>query len=136
MESSRTSLASRPRGQILKSLALAFSSPWPWPWPRGLKSRKLAFSRTALFFGKLKFCGALEKFFGKRFFVHLLFLFFIFYSTDPRFRIFFVSLALALASSLVSSTPPLKIRSKIFTIGVFACIYIALIRDFDVQRFD
>ena len=28
-------------------------------------------SRTALFFGKLKFCGAVEKFFGKRFFVEI-----------------------------------------------------------------
>ena len=67
----------RPRGQILKSLALALASK--------VKSLALALasrhqvlenwpvlgSRTALFFGKLKFCGAVEKFFGKRFFVEI-----------------------------------------------------------------
>ena len=60
-----------PRGQILKSLALASK----------VKSLALASrlqvlenwpvlgSRTAVFFELLKFCEALEKFFGKRFFV-------------------------------------------------------------------
>ena len=56
-----------------------FWSPWPWPrrsspWP----SRPQVFenwpvlgSRTSLFFESLKFCGVLEKFFGKRFFVEI-----------------------------------------------------------------
>ena len=51
-----------PRGQILKSLALASS-------PQLLKNWPVLGSSTALFFELLKFCGALEKFFGKRFFV-------------------------------------------------------------------
>ena len=52
-------------------------SPRGRPWPRGhiLKSLALA-SRpqvlgTALFFELLKFCEALEKLFGKRFFVEI-----------------------------------------------------------------
>ena len=61
-----------------------FWSPWtrrssPWPWPRGLKSSRpqvlenwpVLGSRTALFFELLKFCEALENFFGKRFFVEI-----------------------------------------------------------------
>ena len=54
----------RPRGQILKSLALASRPQVFENWP-------VLGSRTALFFGKLKFCGAVEKFFGKRFFVEI-----------------------------------------------------------------
>ena len=54
----------RPRGQILKSLALASR-------PQVLENWPVLGSRTALFFGKLKFCGAVEKFFGKRFFVEI-----------------------------------------------------------------
>ena len=50
VESSRTSLASRP--QVLEN------------WP-------VLGSRTAVFFELLKFCEALEKFFGKRFFVEI-----------------------------------------------------------------
>ena len=134
-----------PRGrQILKSLALASR-------PQVLENWPVLGSRTARFFGMLKFCGALEKFFGKRFlveiawkiFVKSFFFFFFFFlestcalcpwslalassipvlgleSVCPRKgcpwpwpRIFFVSLALALASSLVSSTPPLLIFFK------------------------
>ena len=130
-----------PRGQILKSLALALASR-----PQVLENWPVLGSRTALFFGKLKFCGAVEKFFGKRFFVEIarkifvktFFFFFFLESTCalcpwslalassipvlglesvcprkgcpwPWPRIFFVSLALALASSLVSSTPPLLV---------------------------
>ena len=55
-----------PRGQILKSLALALASR-----PQVLKNWPALSSRTALFFEVLKFCGALEKFFGKRFFVEI-----------------------------------------------------------------
>ena len=54
----------RPRGQILKSLALASR-------PQVLENWPVLGSRTALFFELLKFCGALEKFFGKRFFVEV-----------------------------------------------------------------
>ena len=50
-----------PRGQILKSLALASR-------PQVLENWPVLGLRTALFFELLKFCGALEKFFGKRFF--------------------------------------------------------------------
>ena len=52
----------RPRGQILMSLASR---------PQVLENWPVLGSRTALFFGKLKFCGAVEKFFGKRFFVEI-----------------------------------------------------------------
>ena len=53
-----------PRGQILKSLALASR-------PQVLENWPVLGSRTALFFELLKFCGVLEKFFGKRFFVEI-----------------------------------------------------------------
>ena len=61
VESSRTSLASK---TYFKVLGL------------GLEGQVLglgheASSPTALFFELLKFCGALEKFFGKRFFVEI-----------------------------------------------------------------
>ena len=49
-----------PRGDILKSLALASR-------PQVLENRPVLGLRTALFFELLKFCGALEKLFGKRF---------------------------------------------------------------------
>ena len=53
-----------PRGHILKFLALASRSQVLENWP-------VLGSRTAQFFELLKFCGALEKFFGKRFFVEI-----------------------------------------------------------------
>ena len=118
-----------PRRHILKSLALASR-------PQVLENWPVFGSRTALFFELLKFCGALEKFFRKRFFVEIALkifvktFFFVFWRalalvplassipvlglesvcagkgcSWPWPRIFFVSLALA--SSLVSSTPPL-----------------------------
>ena len=49
-----------PRGLILKSLGSK---------PQVLKNWPVLGLRTALFFDLLKFCGAPEKFFGKRFFV-------------------------------------------------------------------
>ena len=52
------------RGQILKSLALASRLQVLENWP-------VLGSRTALVFELLKFCGALEKFFGKRVFVEI-----------------------------------------------------------------
>ena len=51
-----------PRGQILKSLASR---------PQVLENWPVLGSRTARFYGMLKFCGALEKFFGKRFLVEI-----------------------------------------------------------------
>ena len=66
-----------PRGQILKSLALALASMVKSlalalaSRPQVLENLPVLGSRTALFFGKLKFCGAVEKFFGKRFFVEI-----------------------------------------------------------------
>ena len=57
----------RPRGHILKSLALALASR-----PQVLENWPVLGSRTARFFGMLKFCGALKKFFGKRFLVEFL----------------------------------------------------------------
>ena len=63
----------RPRGQILKSLALAskVKSLALASRPQVLENWPVLGSRTALFFGKLKFCGAVEKIFGKRFFVEI-----------------------------------------------------------------
>ena len=64
-----------PRGHILKSLALALA--WKVKSlalasrPQVLKNWPVLGSRTALFFELLKFCGALEKFFRKRFFVEI-----------------------------------------------------------------
>ena len=124
----------RPRGHFLKSLALAskVKSLALASRPPVLENWPVLGSRTALFFELLKFCGALEKFFGKRFFVEIAWKMFIktfFFGEHLRLcplflassipvlglesifprkgcpwpRIFFVSLA----SSLVSSTPPL-----------------------------
>ena len=61
----------RPRGQILKSLALAskVKSLALASRPEVLENWPVLGSRTARFFGMLKFCGALEKFFGKGFLV-------------------------------------------------------------------
>ena len=51
-----------PRGHILKSLASR---------PQVLENWPVLGSRTALFFELLKYCGALENFFRKRFFVEI-----------------------------------------------------------------
>ena len=69
----RWSPRGRPRGQILKSLALAskVKSLALASRPQVLENWPVLGSRTALFFGKLKFYGAVEKFFGKRFFVEI-----------------------------------------------------------------
>ena len=56
----------RPRGHILKSLALVLASR-----PQVLKNWPVLGSRTAPFFELLKFRGALENFFGKRYFVEI-----------------------------------------------------------------
>ena len=132
----------------MKSLALASR-------PQVLENWSVLGSRTALFFELLKFCEALEKFFGKGFFVEIarkiiVKTFFFFWRSPKNFcdfgehlrlcpwslalsipvlglesvcprkgcpwpwpwpRFFFVSLALA--SSLVFSTPPLLQTAKI-----------------------
>ena len=59
VESTRTSLASRTDFEVLGLEGQVLEN-----WP-------VLGSRTALFFELLKFCGALEKIFGKRFFVEI-----------------------------------------------------------------
>ena len=64
-----------PRGHILKSLALALVSKIKSlalaSKPQVLENWPVLGSRTAVFFELLKFCGAVEKFFGKRFLVEI-----------------------------------------------------------------
>ena len=62
-----------PREHILKSLALAskVKSLALASRPHVLENWPVLGSRTALFFELLKFCGALEKVFGIRFFVEI-----------------------------------------------------------------
>ena len=57
-----------PRGQILKSLASKVKSLALDSRPPVLENWPVLGSRTAVFFELLKFCGAVEKFVGKRFF--------------------------------------------------------------------
>ena len=125
-----------PRGHILKSLALASKVKSLALRSQVLENWPVLGSRTAVFFELLKFCETLEKFFGKRFFVEIAWKIFVktfffgehlrlcpwpraFLSLASRVSVlgkavlglglgfFFVSLALA--SSLVSSTPPLRL---------------------------
>ena len=72
----------------MKSLALASR-------PQVLENWPVLDSRTALFFELLKFCGALEKFFGKRFFVEIAWKIFV---KTFFFFFFFLESALALVS--------------------------------------
>ena len=90
----------RPRGHILKSLALASR-------PQVLENWPVLGSRTAVLFELLKFCGALEKFFRKRFFVEIAWkifvktFFFFFLRSPEKFLwrpFFFFWRALALVS--------------------------------------
>ena len=62
-----------PRGHILKSLALASKVKFLAlaSRPQVLENWPVLGSRTALFFELLKFCEALENFFGKRFFMEI-----------------------------------------------------------------
>ena len=60
-----------PRGHILKSLALASKVKSLASRPQVLENWPVLGSRTALVFELLKFCEALEKFFGKRVFVEI-----------------------------------------------------------------
>ena len=60
-----------PRGHILKSLASKVKSLALASRPQVLENWPVLGLRTALFFELLKFCGALEKFLGKRFFVEI-----------------------------------------------------------------
>ena len=61
----------RPREHILKSLALALKVKSLASRPQVLENWPVLGSRTALIFELLKFCAALEKVFGKRFFVEI-----------------------------------------------------------------
>ena len=54
-----------------KSLALASKVKSLASRPQVLENWPVLGSRIALFFELLKFCGVLEKFFGKRFFVEI-----------------------------------------------------------------
>ena len=56
-----------PRGPILKSLAVASKVKSLASKPQVFENWPAFVSRIALFFELLKFCGALEKFFGRRF---------------------------------------------------------------------
>ena len=69
----RWSPRGRPRGYILKSLALAskVKSLALASRPQVLENWPVLGSRTALIFELLKFCETLEKFFGKRFLVEI-----------------------------------------------------------------
>ena len=96
------------RGEVLEDvlgLENRFWSPWPWPrrsspwpWPQVLENWSVLGSRTAVFFELLKFCGALEKFFGKRFFVEITWKIFVktfFFFFGEHLRLCPWSLALA-----------------------------------------
>ena len=131
----------RPRGHIVKSLALTLASKVKSlaSRPQILENWPVLGSRTALFFELLKFCGVLEKFFGKGFFVeiawkisvktfffgehlHLCPWSFALASSIPVLGLESVCprkgcpwpwpRSLALASSPVSSTPPLTIINQ------------------------
>ena len=61
----------RPRGHILKSLASKAKSLALASKPQVLENWPVLGSRTALFFELLKFCGAPEKLFGRRYFLEI-----------------------------------------------------------------
>ena len=94
-----------PRGNILKSLALASKVKSSASRPQVLENWHVLGSRTALFFELLKFCGALEKFFGKRFFVEIAWKIFVKTFFGEHLRLCPWSLALA------SSIPVLGLES-------------------------
>ena len=100
-----------PRGHILKSLALAskVKSLALASRPQVLENWPVLGSRTALFFELLKFCGALEKFFGKHFFMKIAWKIFLktffFFFFGEHLRLCPWSLALA------SSIPVLGLES-------------------------
>ena len=87
----------------------------------GLENWPTLGSRTALFFELLKFCEALEKFFGKRYFVEIawkifvktFFFFFFFWRSPKKFlwrRFFFFFLESTCAWSLALSIPVLGLE--------------------------
>ena len=107
----------------------------PWPWPRDLKSSKIGLSSTRgqhYISGMLKFCGAVEKFFGKRFLVEIawkifvktflfFFLFFIFWRSPEKFlwRPFFFFFWRALALCVLGPWPRafLSLASRVSVLG-------------------
>ena len=115
----------RPRGQILKSLASKVKS--LASRPQVLENWPVLGSRTALFFELLKFCEALEKFFGKRFFVETarkIFLktFFFFLRSPKKFLWFWRALALV-SLALASSIPVLGLGKAVLGLGLgFFCV--------------
>ena len=96
----------RPRGQILKSLALASR-------PQVLENWPVLGSRTALFFGKLKFCGAVEKFFGKRLFVEIAWKIFV----KTFFFFFWRALALCVLGPWPWPRAFLSLASRVSVLG-------------------
>ena len=104
-----------PRGHILKSLASKVKSLALASRPQVLENWPVLGPRTALFFVLLKFCEALEKFFGKRFFVEIAwkFLWRPFFFFGEHLRLCPWSLALA---SMASRTSVLGLG-----LGFFLC---------------
>ena len=102
MESSRTSLASR---------------------PQVLENRPVLGSRTARFFGMLKFCGALEKFFGKRFLVEIAWKIFVktfsffFFFLEIAWKIFVKTFFFFLESTCALCPWSLALASRVSVLG-------------------
>ena len=103
------------RGEVLED---TFWCPWPrrsspWPWPRSLKSSKIALSLARVqqyFLNGQNFVDNLKKILKIFFFENTCASVLDLEHFCPWPRTFFMSLALA--SSLVSSTPPLEIKWK------------------------
>ena len=91
---------------ILKSLALASKVKSLTLRPQVLENWPVLRSRTALFFELLKFCGAPEKFFGRRFFLEIAFIFINFCEDLFVFwrALALVSLVLGLEPCVLDST--------------------------------
>ena len=106
-----------PRGHILKSLALKVKSLALASRPQVLENWPVLGSRTAVFFELLKFCGALEKFFKKHFFVKITrkifvktFFFFLEIAWKKFFFFFFGEHLRLCPWSLASSIPVLGLE--------------------------
>ena len=105
----------RPRGHILKSLALALKvkSLALASRPQVLENWPVLGSRTALFFGMLKFCGALEKFLGKRFLVEIAWKIFV----KTSFFFFWRALALCVLGPWPWPQAFLSLASRVSVLG-------------------
>ena len=89
----------------VKSLALASR-------PQVLENWPVLGSRTALFFGMLKICGALEKFFGKRFLVEIACKIFV-----KTFFFFWRALALCVLGTWPWPRAFLSLASRVSVLG-------------------